>query len=69
MVMVDGSQRVEFDGVEVIRDKSLILMCRVGMKLIAVPSLRMLPGTTIARMGDRGRLVLSRELALNLGLV
>jgi len=68
MVMVDGSQRVEFDDVEVIRDTSLILMCRVGMKLVAVPPLRMLPGTTIARMGDRGRLVLSRELALNLGL-
>jgi len=69
MVMVDGSRRVEFDDVEVIRDTSLILMCRVGMKLIAVPPLRMLPGTTIARTGDRGRLVLSRELALNLGLV
>ena len=68
-VMVDGSRRVEFDDVEVIRDTSLILMCRVGMKLIAVPPLRMLPGTTIARMGDRGRLVLSRELALNLGLI
>ena len=69
MVMVDGSQRVEFDDVEVIRDTSLILMCRVGMKLVAVPPLRMLPGTTIARMGDRGRLVLPREVALNLGLV
>jgi len=29
----------------------------------------MLPVTTIARRGDRGRLVLSREVALNLGLV
>ena len=67
--MVDGSRRVEFDDVEVIRDASLILMCRVGMKVIAVPPLRMLPGTTIARMGDRGRLVLPREVALNLGLV
>ena len=68
-VMVDGSRRVEFDDVEVIRDANLILMCRVGTKVVAVPPLRMLPGTTIARTGDRGRLVLSRELALNLGLV
>ena len=54
--MVDGSRRVEFDDVEVIRDANLILMCRVGTKVVAVPPLRMLPGTTIARMGDRGRL-------------
>jgi len=67
--MVDGSRRVEFDDVEVIRDANLILMCRVGTKVVAVPPLWMLPGTTIARTGDRGRLVLSRELALNLGLV
>jgi len=56
------------DDVEVIRDLKLVLMCRVGTKIIGVSSRRMLPGTTIARQGDRGRLVLSRELALNLGL-
>ncbi len=53
--MIDGSGRMEFDDVEVIRDASLILLCRVT-KVVAVPPLRMLPGTTIARMGDRGRL-------------
>jgi len=29
----------------------------------------MLPGTTISRMGDHGRLILPREVALNLGLI
>jgi hypothetical protein len=67
--MIDGSLRVEFDDVEVVRDTGLILMCRVGAKVVGVPSLRVLPGTTVRHMGDRGRLVLPRELALNLGLV
>jgi len=66
--MVDGSRRVEFDDVEVIRDANLILMCRVGTTVVAVPPLRMLPGTTIWPV-ERGQLVLARELALNLGLI
>jgi hypothetical protein len=44
-------------------------MCRVGTKMIGVPERSMLPGTTISGTGDRGRLVLSRDVALNLGLV
>ena len=66
--MVDGSNRVTFDDVQVLSD-GLILSCRVGQKFVWVPPRRMLPGTTIAHTGDRGRLVLSREMALNLGLV
>jgi hypothetical protein len=38
-------------------------------KVIWVPRLQMLPGTTIARRGDRGRLVLARWLAINLDLI
>jgi hypothetical protein len=66
--MVDGSDRVTFEDVEVTRD-GVILCCRVGRKVVWVPPKRMLPGTTIAHTGDRGRLVLAREVALNLGLV
>ena len=44
-VVIDGSRRAEFDGVEVVR------------------------GTTIAREGDCGRLILPHEIALNLGLI
>ncbi len=67
--MISGSDCVEFDNVEVVRHAALIVMCRVGEKVVAVPPLRMLPGTTVARMGDHGRLVLPREVALNLGLI
>ena len=66
--MVDGSDRVTFDDVEVASD-GVILSCRVGKKVVSVPPRGMLPGTTIAHTGDRGRLVLARELALNLGLI
>jgi len=66
--MIEGSQRIELDNVEVVRDTERILTCRVGTKDVGVPRRRMLPGTTIARRGDRGRLILTRELALNLGV-
>ena len=67
--MMDGSRRVEFDNVEIVRDTGLVLMCRVGVQIVGVPPLRMLPGTTIRAVGDRGRLVLPREVALNIGLI
>ena len=67
--MVRGPQVVEFDDVEVVKYTSVILTCRVGERTIGVPPRWMQAGTTIAQMGDRGRLVLSREIALNLGLI
>ena len=67
--MEDGAQRVEFTDVEVVSANNLILMCRVGNRTVAVPVRRILSGTDVARAGDRGRLVIGRELALNLGLV
>jgi hypothetical protein len=67
--MIDGSDRVEFDNVEVVRHTDLIVMCRVGWKVVAVPRRRILPGTTITRTDASGRLVLPREVALNLGLM
>jgi hypothetical protein len=68
VIMIDGSDRVTFDNVDVVSDGA-ILSCRVGKNVVWVPPRRMLPGTTIARAGDRGRLVLSRQTALNLGLI
>jgi len=67
--MAEGAQRIEFNNVKVVRDTEWILMCRVGTKDVGVPRRRMLAGTTIARRGDRGRLILTRELALSLGVV
>ena len=65
----DGSFQVALDNVEVLRDAELVLMCRVGEIVVGVPPRRVLPGTTVWRRGDRGRLILPRELALNLGLI
>ena len=64
-----GSLQVELDNVEVVRETDLVLMCRVGERVVGVPPRRMLPGTTVWRRGDRGRLILPREVALNLDLV
>ncbi len=64
-----GAQRVEFDDVEVVRRADLVVMCRVGTRVVAVPTRCMLLGTSISGTADRGRLVLPREVALNIGLV
>jgi len=66
--MIDGSERVEFENVEVISATDLVVMCQVGDKLIGVLPPQMLPGSLISRAGDRGRLVLSRATAVDLGL-
>ena len=66
--MGDGSWSVTLENVEVVRRGDLVLMCRVGQKIVGVPPRRMLSGTTILTV-DRGRLILSRETALNLGLI
>ena len=67
--MMDGTNRVEFDDVEVIESGGLLVQCRVAGRVVGVPPLRMLPGTTVHRAGDRGRLVLPREVAMKLLLV
>jgi hypothetical protein len=67
--MTDGTTRVEFTDVEVLDVGALLLTCRVGDQIVFVPRMRVLPGTTIRRSGDRGTLVLTRVLARELGLV
>lgn len=68
--MIDGLDRVEFTDVEVVNADALIVMCRVGTKVVGVPPRRMRTGTTIlAETGAKGSLVISREMAMNLGLL
>ena len=67
--MIDGWRRVEFDDVKVVRTNDLFMMCRIGRQIVAVPSLEVLPGTTISGDGDHGRLVLSQRVVDALGLV
>jgi hypothetical protein len=66
--MIDGTKRVEIDDVEVLDGDGLVMRCRLGDKIILVPPLRLLPGTQIRRTGDRGRLVLPHDVAVDLGL-
>jgi len=66
--MMDGAERVELSGVEVIDAGGLVMKCRIDGKVVFVPPLRVLRGTTIRRLGDRGTLVLEAELARELGL-
>ena len=67
--MIDGTDRVELDDVEVIERGGFAVHCLVGERVVAVPPLRILPGTTVEYPGDRGRLVLPRDVASQLGLV
>ena len=46
--MIDGSQRVEFNGVEVLANTGLVLTCRIDGKVVALPPLRRLPGARCA---------------------
>ena len=66
--VTDGSDQVTFDNVEVISATDLVVMCDVGGRVVGVLPLHMLPGSLIARAGDRGRLVLARATAVDLGL-
>lgn len=65
---MDGSDRVEFADVHVISAHRYILTCRVDGLVVAVRLRSLLPGSEIKNTGDRGRLVLTRETAVSLGL-
>jgi len=66
--MTDETEQLEFSDVVVLIDTGLVLKCRVGETVVSVPPLRMLPGTTIRRAGDRGTLMLPVDVAKELGL-
>jgi len=67
-VIMEGSDRLEFHDVEALSYRRLSLVCRVGSTLVSVPPRRILPGSQVRRRGDRGKLVLPREVAVDLGL-
>jgi hypothetical protein len=67
--MMDGADRIAFSDVELLDANGHLLLCRTRGRTFGVPPLRILPGTTIARAGDRGTLVLERDMARRLGLV
>jgi hypothetical protein len=67
--MMDGTDRIEFPDAEVLVENQAALLCRVNAKLVSIPLGRMLPGTTVRQQEDRGTVVLTREVAVMLGLV
>jgi hypothetical protein len=66
--MIDGTKRIEIENVEVLDASGRLMRCRCGDRIVGVPPLRILPGTEVRWTGDRGRLVLPLEVAVNLGL-
>ena len=60
---------LEFRDVEVIDEADTGLVCRIGAQRVMIPALLLQPGTTIARPGDDGTLVIPRWLAIGVGLV
>ena len=54
--------------VEVIGDSGTALLCMIGERQVWVPVLEMKYGSQVAKVGDRGKLVISRWLAEQVGL-
>jgi hypothetical protein len=57
-----------FSSVEVVADGSSALLCIVGIRHVWVPVDEIRYGTKVAKLGDRGVLVVTRQFARNAGL-
>jgi hypothetical protein len=65
---MDGNGTAMFRAVEVIRDTGTDFLCLIGTQQVWVPLTEIRYGSELARMGDRGRLIVSRWFAENVGL-
>ena len=66
--MIEATNRVVIADEEALDGGGVVMHCRIGNRVVWVPSLGMLPGTEIRRQGDRGRLVLAHDVAVDHGL-
>ena len=66
---MDGTARVEFEDVDVFASSDIVMLCHINGRKVAVTQRTVLPGSEVSRVGDRGRLVLTREVAIGLELV
>jgi len=60
---------IEIRGVTVMRQTDVALLCRMGNQDCWIAPTQLQPGSTIARQGDVGILVLERAYAVEHGLV
>jgi hypothetical protein len=65
---MDGNGSAMFRAVEVIRDTGTAFLCLVGSQQVWVPLTEIRYGSQLSRIGDRGRLIVSRWFAENIGL-
>jgi hypothetical protein len=59
---------VKLDGVEVLRESDVSLLCRIEGHERWIPLDKLCEGTTIRRVGDTGVLVIPRTFAVEWGL-
>ena len=59
---------MEFADAEVLLDTGLSLVCLIDGIRVSVPSLLIQSGTEVRRNGDRGKLVIPKSLAVDIGL-
>jgi len=62
------AERAMFRAVEVIRDTGTAFLCLIGTQQVWVPLTEIRYGSELAQIGDRGRLIVSRWFAQNIGL-
>ena len=60
---------VEFTDVEIVGEKGLTAVCLVNGKRVRIPAHEALPGSAMRWSRKRGKLVIRKELAVELGLV
>ena len=65
---MDAVETAMFRAVEVIRDAGTAFLCLIGTKQVWVPLTEIRYGSEVARIGDRGRLIISEWLAQKMGL-
>jgi hypothetical protein len=59
---------MEFSDVVVLFDTGMSLVCLVDGIRVRIPAHLMRSGTNVRAIGDRGRIVIPRSLALSVGL-
>jgi hypothetical protein len=65
---MDVEETAMFRAVHVLRDTGTAFLCLIGTEQVWVPITEMLYGSELAQHGDRGKLVISRWFAENIGL-